>query len=167
MKIFLTDSDLFMHSKYPDIAKKAMDLTLETALKVCQETLKDVDREAIVFVSGSYSYHLEDCGGLFNFTLTSFGDEDNARAKRKLSRRVTEISENKTDLHPLCIVPDYDDQFASHKQAPIIKLIFEIYLDKDRPEIEATKTGAIVHNGRINADYVRRAIKDAFREKYN
>lgn len=149
------------------------EITKELVLSACNEAVKNIDGELIVDVSGEFDtgkisaeyFRAERCF-MFGLTFSSFGEENDARAKRKLFRRLKECHTNWPDVKPFHLVPNFDGDKDTVSDAPIVELSFEVYLIKDNRLID-NRSSIIADGGLVVSNYVLSEITKAFREKYD
>ena len=98
--------------------------------------------------------------------IKSFGEANDARAKRRLFRRLKECRANWPDTKLLHLIPNFDGEKDIEEKAPIVELSFKIYLIKDNKLVD-NGSCIIASGGQVCYNSVFQKITEAFREKYD
>ena len=178
MKVYLSETavrdDLPEIKEYDQArADQIREITKELVLSACNEAVKNIDGELIVDVCGEFDtgrinteyFRAERCF-MFSLTFSSFGEANDARAKRRLFRRLKECRANWPDTKLLHLIPNFDGEKDIEEKAPIVELSFKIYLIKDNKLVD-NGSCIIASGGQVCYNSVFQKITEAFREKYD
>jgi len=169
MKVYLTKTMIIDEDDdNRELTEKVMKPTHELVSETCNRILASVEGEAIIFVAGNVCTDgFIDCpDNLFILNYSSYGDEKDALAIRKMLRRSAEAYKNSA-LSQLVIFPNFDGEEDKDEEAPMIQIAIKVFLEKGEAEVVEKGACRRIVGGRVDANYICREIKKSFREKYD
>ncbi len=177
MEVYLSRTISLFESDRADsplkaVADRIIAPTQELVLEVCKKNLKDIEGEAIVIVdaysvSGNPSIlGFPNSTHLFMTILSSISDGNDPRKDRRFLRRTCEVLSN-DEVSTIHVMPNFDGDNDTSRNAPIIELRISVYLKKSPAKVKVHGNVRVVPGGHVNSTALCQFIREAFREKYD